>query len=408
MEQNRLNVMRENRRLKYTLPAYVVLCVYLAINVLKYIENMPVALTTATLYGFAVLGAVALVLNQRIRLNRHSIWIIAVWCICLLSCLISKSVSTSWSTCVDYLKLVIFAVVFANIVDSRKRMEGVLAMLSVATIILFIYLAANDLLETEGRLGNELTGNANTFASLFMVGAFASVYFVFCRKSRIGKVLFTAAFIVQEYAIALSGGRKFFLLPLILYCGVLVFSTSKYGKRRAIRNGLLAVAVICVVFWAIFEVEILYEAIGYRMEGLLNSVTGEGQVDASTQSRKQMAKLGISLWTQSPLYGHGINTFKVINGQYAMYSHNNYVELLCGTGVIGATIYYAFHITSLFKLVTLKMRDVQKWYWILVMICMLAFDFGAVSYNLYPAQWMLMLSAAYLTMEKAEPASANQ
>lgn len=392
------------KSLRFSLPAYYMLLAYVFVTTVKYIEGVPVVLNSLTLYGFVLLGVAAIVLNLKVRLNAHSTMMVAFFVICLVSCLYSKAMGVSMATTIDLFKLVLFAVVFANVVDSQKRIEGVFFAASLATVILFIYLAANDMLDTDQRLGNELTGNANTFASVFMVGAFGSVYLLFCREHRfrLEKLLYIAAFLVQEYAIALSGGRKFFVLPVILLSGVLMMKTNRQGRRHIIRNALIAAGIIAVAFWAIFEVEELYDTIGHRMEGLLNVFTEEGEVDASTISRERLIDEGIRLWLESPLIGHGINAFLEINNYTYMYAHNNYVELLSDLGLLGCVAYYLFYAVMLHKLLGLKSADGKKWFWLFALLCMLAFDYGAVSYNLYPTQWMLMLSAVYLVLPQEE------
>lgn len=393
------------KSLRYSLPAYIMLWMYILVTTVKYIKGFPVVLNSLTLYGFVALGTVAIFLNLKVRLNTHSTMMVAFFIICLVSCVYSKAMDVSFSTTIDLFKLVLFAVVFSNVVDSEKRIEGVFFAASLATVILFIYLAANDMLDTDQRLGNELTGNANTFASVFMVGAFGSVYLLFCREHRfrLEKLLYIAAFLVQEYAMALSGGRKFFILPVILLSGVLMMKTNKQGRRHIIRNALIAAGIITVAFWSIFEVEELYKTIGHRMEGLINSVSGEGKVDASTASRDRLAEEGVRLWLQAPLFGHGIDTFKKLNSYMYVYSHNNYTELLSGTGLLGTCVYYSFYLVVLYKLVIIKGKDNKKWFWLIAVLCLLIYDFGAVSYNDYLNHSILALAAVYVTTQTGEP-----
>lgn len=402
MEQKQLPNHPKTNSLPYSLPAYIMLWAYILISTIKYIEGFPASLTSLTLYGFVLLGAGAILLKTRMRLNTHSTMMVAFFIICLVSCLYSKAMDVSRSATIELFKLVLFVVVFANVVDSEKRIQSVFFAASLATVILFIYLAANDMLDTEQRLGNELTGNANIFATIFMVGALGSIYLLFCRIHRFWweKVLLLAAFVVQEYAIALSGGRKYFILPILLLCGVLIMKTDKRGRRHMLRNMLIAAALITAAFWAIFEVSALYDTIGHRMEGLLNFFSGEGEVDASTAHRELLAQEGIRLWLESPLFGHGVDTYKALNNIRYVYSHNNYTELLSGVGLIGAAVYYSWFVVAFYKLLRQKTVDIRRWFWVFALLCMLAFDFGAVSYNAYPVHWVLMLAAAYLMLPK--------
>lgn len=264
---------------------------------------------------------------------------------------------------------------------------------STATIGLFIYLAATDQLVMEDgeRLGESLTGNANAFAGVFMVAAMFSVYFMFFSKRRITKIAFFVMLCLQLYSLALSGGRKSFIIPILLLCAMKLISTDKKGRKHLIRNALIVAVVLYAVFSAIFYIEDLYNSIGYRMEGMMSVVTGEGKIDASSNIRGNMIKDALELWKEKPLFGYGVTNFQKLSG-YGTYSHNNYAELLCGLGLFGLAFYYCFYLICFYKLLSNKHQGKYRWYWIFTLICLLVFDFGAISYNMFMVQFLLLIS----------------
>ena len=126
-----------------------------------------------------------------------------------------------------------------------------------------------------------------------------------------------------------------------MLCAIKLISTDKKGRKHFIRNALIVALILIIAVYAVFNVEFLYDSIGYRMEGLVNMVTGEGEVDASSKVRVNMVDEALQLWQDKPIFGNGIDMFKKLSS-YHTYSHNNYAELLCGVGIFGFCIYYYF------------------------------------------------------------------
>lgn len=396
MERSEITRLKQNggaAPLPFSLPAIILLCVYLAVNALAYIEAVPPSLSTVSLYGFLGAAAFSILLSGKARLYPHTIWCAVFVALCGISCLYAASTGYATTAFVSMVKVLIFSFMLCNVVNTQGQMKAAMSVYSLATVVLFIYLAATGKLNMEEgeRLGTELTGNANIFASVFMIAAMCSVYFVFFSKARSVKILFFAVFVTQLVALALSGGRKFFLTPIVLFAGVQIMRTDKKGRVRLLKNLLPVAVALAILWWALFNVEFLYDAIGYRMEGLVASLTGEGKVDASTSVRKNMVEKGLELWAESPVWGHGINNFGALT-HWGVYAHNNYVELLCGVGLLGTVAYYAYYAYVLIKLFKSKIPTLQKSYWSLALLGFLVFDIGAVSYDSFLQHMMLVFA----------------
>ena len=184
--------------------------------------------------------------------------------------------------------------------------------------------------------------------------------------------------------IAATQSRKALIFSIVGIFAPLVIKNM--DNRNFVKILLKIVAAILVAIALVFVLSQLdiFSGVTERMDSLISAFTGEGKIDSSTLKRNNMISLGIEWWMKKPLVGIGIGNPHIINRQYMhfdAYLHNNYVELLCGGGIIGVILYYSMHLYIIVNL--LKYRWVNKhnfsvfFVWI---ILMLAMDYGMVSY----------------------------
>lgn len=190
-----------------------------------------------------------------------------------------------------------------------------------------------------GRLGNDLLGNANTLGllySVFFIGAFTSVSTV---KNIYLKLVLITACILDLLVLVLTGGRKF-----LLFTGTFVYLSfllsTKQSIPKVIGLSFLFAIIVVVVAYLIMNVSFLYDAIGYRFDGMASG-NAEG-VDMQSELMRQ----GIEWFLQKPLFGWGIQAYQAMS-PIGFYSHSNYVELLCNFGLFGTILYYSQLISCL-------------------------------------------------------------
>jgi len=104
----------------------------------------------------------------------------------------------------------------------------------------------------------------------------------------------------------------------------------------------------------------------------------------------------LQLFYQSPITGVGINNPSVytffVYGKDNYYLHNNYIELLAGTGVIGLIAYYSMYLYVAYNLI--RYRDIHSNEYIMVLILFLSqivMDMGMVSYESKSTYFYMML-----------------
>ncbi len=352
----------------------------------------PEWLNSLFLYGFIISSFFQIAFIKKIKMRFASIWFICFFIWCLITCIFSTQIASSFSAWIELLKLLLFILCFQNIVK-KDDLSGLMKALVMGPLVLFLYLFATKQLFVDERLGTTLVGNANSFALLFMVGAIAAIYLFFTEKRIVYKYIAAGAFAAICYSLALSGGRKFFVIPFFVVAMVFIQREDSKGRRKYIRNCLIIAILLLVIFYMVFQIPMLYNTIGIRFEGLFALVGGKGKIDASAKVRMNMIDDGISAWLEAPLLGYGLNSFAENMG-YGAYAHNNYVELLYDIGLIGFTIYYSvfvYYLINLFK----NKKNIECLFFLSTIFALLLFDYGAVSYNLYQIHVILLMASLF-------------
>lgn len=196
--------------------------------------------------------------------------------------------------------------------------------------------------------------------------------------------------------IAATQSRKALIFLIMGALGYAVVKAQKSKKSIFIK-------LLKTLFWVFILAFILYwmlqfsafEGVRERMEGMLNAVTGKGNVDHSTIVRNNLKSLGLTWFLKHPICGIGIANPHILAKQYYAfdaYLHDNFVELLCGGGIIGFSLYYSMHIYIFTQLWKYRKTNLQRVAFFAVWLgLMLAMDYGMVSYYSKPNNFYLMV-----------------
>ena len=261
---------------------------------------------------------------------------------------------------------------------------------------------------TEGeRLGQELVGNANIFATVIMVAVLYELWLlVYGTKKWFIKLALIAMVIYNMYALALSAGRKYVVIPFMFLYILLICKTNKKGKRNVILYTLLTVILVVCAYNLMMNNEILYESVGVRMEQMIEGGNDEGELDSSSKVREIMRNDAIEQWWEKPIFGYGFDSYKYranIVVKHFFYSHCNYTEMLYNGGIIMFVAYYWIYykiIAEFFR----KKNAPEKFraFAIATAISILALDYGAITYSAAVIHIMLMLSLKFLDLKNDE------
>lgn len=244
--------------------------------------------------------------------------------------------------------------------------------------------------ERMGTSALNVSWNAN---SLGMSAAFVvllSTYYFFFRaekRAKIHTIAYVAAVLWGMWIALLSGSRKSILIILLTIAIYQIFSS----KKKVVRNFAIATLGLTLAGYLLFNVSFLYERVGYRFEGAYLFLSGASGGDKSSAIRSNMIQIGLDSFWEKPILGHGINCYRIIHESitgWAIYSHNNFIELLVGTGIIGFLAYYSYFI---WFLLSKQIGGKENAYIKVFLLTVISCDYGMVSYYAPAVQYILAL-----------------
>ena len=264
----------------------------------------------------------------------------------------------------------------------------------VSIYTLFYYGVENVLQATVSsslRLDNDYT-NVNTIGMACALSCVIHIFeWIFFHKVRLLEVAFLLPIVV---VIAATQSRKA-IVYVIAGVLLLIFLKNMDSKDflKALIKIFIGIVFAVIVIAVLLQLE-MFSGVKERLSGFINSLLGGGEVDNSTIVRDEMVSFGFSVWKQHPLLGIGMDNTYIIAEKYLgreTYLHNNYVEILCGGGLVGGCLYYVMYAYLFVSF--MKYRKVNKplfsicMTWLLLTIIM---DWGMVSYYLKTNAFYLM------------------
>lgn len=397
-----------------TTASFILVCLYIIMMYNAQEMLLPPIIHSATMYIMIGVTAIQAFLTKSFIFSKFSVWYLLILCIGVLSYIFFLDSDVK----ILYPILVSFIISYCYIQNIRhdSQIDTISKFYVLAAILMsfqiwwtgelarLIVISSNE----GGRLGGDITGNANIFSALFMYSGVFAAWLAIYSKNKKQQYLFILALAIILLFMALSGGRKTIVAVLAsLVCFLLCKSSGK-RKINIIIYCIASIIAIGIIIWLMLNIPFLYDHVGERFEDLIQMMMGKSNSVGSDDLRRRMIGMAFEGWLDKPLLGHGIDSFKYYNlsktGNF-FYSHNNYVELLYDVGIVGFIAYYSMYYyigkQLILKVLSkgMKSHSFSKYHalGLGLLVELLIFDVGGISY--YLVGNIVILAIAYLCVK---------
>lgn len=270
--------------------------------------------------------------------------------ICMVSVFYAIEPSTAFSKIQTLILIYILILSLINYVDTLEKLYFIMKCFIFSGFITSIYILINADFTVLERIGSEL-GNVNSIGMIIGISSILCLFYLLKTRNYWYSVIILTDLIV----ILLTGSRKALLFVVISIVLMLIFQEDiKLGSK--FRALFISIVFIFAIFYIINNVPLFYQIIGERMGTMFDFFSSSGTADSSMNIRSEMILWGWSWFKEHPFLGYGIDNYRVLlstsSGQGYTYSHNNVIELLVGTGIIGTALFYLANV--------IVIRDLMK------------------------------------------------
>jgi len=234
-------------------------------------------------------------------------------------------------------------------------------------------------------------GNPNLL-SMFMITSIVSSIIYLRREQELSRPFYYYQYInilLSTYIIFLTVSKKGIFSGLLLLT-VFLLLTMKKPKHFLKLIFFSGIGIASLFYFVNLETLLAFaDRIIYRFTKATSTLSSQTQF-GSTGERRYFIELGWNYFMQNPLFGYGIDNFRLVARTY---SHNNYIELLFSVGLIGTTLFYSIYYYLLKKIKAIKENYLKIIFFTYIFILLVA-DLAQVSYgNKFTLYILVFLSA---------------
>ena len=308
---------------------------------------------------------------------------------CLITSSLAYSPSRSLSVSINLIEVACTYYLFSIIwEDYKDDLDSLLKVWMLSNYIMCAYVISSvgisgilDCLRNNARIG-EGTINANTIGMGCAYAILINIYFLSKRKG----IIFVPGMVIAGVLLIVSQSRK---AMVILVLGGLILITLLSGEKRRIWKSFfkltLTLGIVLIMAFLLSKTP-YFEGPINRLMSMLHGITGDGVADDSFIIRKQMKQIGIEIFQGHPIIGIGIDNSGLIAGPSFKvnyyYLHDNYIELLADTGIIGFGLYYFIYAIILYRFVRyFDLDNKGLCVALMLLIMVLVTDYGQISYD---------------------------
>ena len=308
--------------------------------------------------------------------------------------------------------LAVFLLITYNFFSNIENAENILLkIIMYAGIIFSIYIIMYyGISEYFGKLirGERIGAEINNVNAIGLQTSISIIIAIFYGLYENNKGYFLLSIIPLIVSLG-TGSRKVIILIVVGLVLLFILKREEKIDMVSITKKVLIFIIVSLTFVYIAKVP-MFSTVFERFQMSINSITGQGKVDNSTQTRATFIKAGIDQFFKTPILGIGIGNSGYITEQatgWFTYLHNNYVELLATTGIIGFCLYYSVYFYIIFNCV--KMLKKKNKYTNIVLIIFLIniiLEYAMVSY--YSKSTYIYILLGLIIVEKARKDYSNE
>lgn len=297
------------------------------------ISNILAVLLIATIWADTVFKNKKIIFNKLLLCNFIFIMI------CMGSVLYAVDQKISYSKVKTLFLIFVVMISLVNYLDTDKKVVNITKYFSFSGFLLSMYIFIISDFSVITRFGSSI-GNVNAIGMNIGIAAIFTIYLFLSKR----KFIYLLFLVIMLSTILLTGSRK----ALILTVSNLIIITFLSSKKNIVGIAKFVLFIICVFiicYNIIFNIPIFNEIIGIRIKNFISFVLEGGSDEASINVRYFMIEYGVEKFMNRPFTGYGIDNFRVFD--FGTYSHNNYIEIMVDTGMLGFGTYYLTHIVLL-------------------------------------------------------------
>jgi len=329
------------------------LSLFLFITGLLTVSHISGLTTIMILYGFIMMAGFSIYLAFH-RLFRplpevvvYMVWII--WALSGAAVAIDQALFTTKLMTVIQINFLLFLI--SSMVSLKRNASVVMSAIIIGgLIVLFSSFYTGEFLQagesdTQTRAAG-IVGNANGFAYALMFVVYAVFYFWNRKSSTVWRIILLSILALSAFGIVYSGSRMGIIGFIAFLSLWWIFCARKKLPKHPIKTYAVLVAISFALY--LFIDHVLFSTfLGHRIQYFQ---------DSSSIKRFECYKEGLNLIIQNPVFGVGLDNFRVFES-FGLYAHSNYIEIASSTGIIGFFIFF-----SIYFIVWRRLKRIEKIY----------------------------------------------
>ena len=338
---------------------YLGILVYLILSYLRFEETVPALgnlhLTRLLAIALIVVWAIrAAITKSKLYLQEKGLILLYLFFLMLaFSIPFSFWPTKSFNTFVDMLKILIFTILFIQLIDTQKKLKSffwvfliVNGFLALNAIKNFLLLGTMAVTTRIGGGGEGFLGDANDFALALNIALPFTFYQFLAEKKKVLKFLYLLFLILFTLGVISTASRGGFITLFIVFFYFILKSKQK----------LIGIFAIILIFISVF----FFTPREYWQRQM--TITSYQQ-DESAMGRVNAWKTGIRMFLDRPLLGVGAATYELSYGsKYGgpwLVSHNAYIQIAAETGIFGILFYLGL-MFYIFRQATLIIKNTRE------------------------------------------------